>query len=84
MELTPSQETLIFSYPLLKLESLALINLTSPSLSKSLERAADHLQVNDISHLKILILKDIIFHHPHPQVIVSILLQSPNLNHVEI
>ena len=84
MELTPSQETLIFSYPLLKLESLALINLTSPSLSKSLERAADHLRMSNISHLKTLILMDIIFHHPHPQDIVSILLQSPNLNHVEI
>ena len=29
MELTPSEETLIFSYPLLSLESLALVKLTS-------------------------------------------------------
>lgn len=84
MELTPSEEMLIFSYPLLKLESLALINLTSLSQSKSLERAADLLCMNKISHLKTLILKDIIMCHFHPQDIVSLLLQSPNLNHVEI
>ena len=84
MELTPSEETLIFSYPLLKLESLALVNLTSLSLSKSLERAADLLRINKISHLKALILKDVILCHFHPQDIVSLLLQSPNLNHVEI
>ena len=84
MELTPSEETLIFSYPLLKLESLALINLTSISQSKSLERAADLLHTNKISHLKTLILKDIIMFHFHPQDIFSLLLQSPNLNHVEI
>ena len=84
MELTPSEETLIFSYPLLKLESLALVNLTSLSLSKSLERAADLLRMNKISHLKALILKDIILCHFHPQDIVSLLLQSPNLDHVEI
>ena len=43
MELTPSLETLIFSYPLLSLESLALVDLTSISPSKSLEKAADLL-----------------------------------------
>ncbi len=84
MELTPSEETLIFSYPLLKLESLALVNLTSLSQSKSLERVADLLCMTKISHLKTLILKDVILCHIHPQDIVSLLLQNPNLNHVEI
>jgi hypothetical protein len=84
MELTPSEETIIFSYPLLKLESLALVNLTSLSQSKSLERAADLLCMNKISHLKTLILKDVILYHFNPQDIVSLLLQSPNINHVEI
>ena len=84
MELTPSQETLIFSYPLLSLESLALINLTSVSSLKSLEKAADLLCTNRTSHLKTLILKDIVFHHPHPHSIISILLQSPHLQHLEI
>ena len=84
MELTPSQEALIFSYPLLRLESLILANLTSVSPSKSLERAADLLCMNKISHLKTLVLKDIIFHHPHPQGVVSLLLLSPNLHHLEI
>ena len=84
MELTPSQETLIFSYPLLKLETLALINLTSVSPSKSLGKAADLLHVNEISNLKTLILKDIVLHHPSPQSIISLLLQSPNLTHLEM
>ena len=84
MELVPSQEALIFSYPLLSLESLALVNLTSVSSSKSLERAADLLCTNRTSHLETLILKDIVFHHPHPHSIVSIFLQSPHLHHLEI
>ena len=83
MELTPSLETLIFTYPLLKLDSLALVNLTSAP-SKSLEKAADHLRMNNMSNLKTLILKDIVFHHPHPQTIVSLLLQSPHLHHLEL
>ncbi len=84
MELTPLEETLIFSYPLLRLESLALINLTSPSLSKSLERAADLICMNKTSHLKTLILKDTILHHSYPSSIVSVLFQSPILHHLEI
>ncbi len=85
MELTPSLETLIFSYPLLSLESLALVDLTSISPSKSLEKAADLLHdMNNNSCLKKLVLKNIIFQHPNPQIIISALLQSSRLNHVEI
>jgi hypothetical protein len=40
--------------------------------------------MNKISHLKTLILKDVILCHFNPQDIVSLLLQSPNLNHMEI
>ena len=85
MELTPSLETLIFSCPLLSLESLALVNLTSVSPSKCLDKAANLLcSTNKNSHLKKLILKDIVFRDPYPQDIISAFLQSPNLQHVEI
>ena len=83
MKLTPSEETMIFSYPLLSLESLALVKLTSVSPSKYLERAADLLHMTNVSHLKRLILKDVVF-HPNPQSIISALLQNPNLHHLEI
>ena len=85
MELTPSLEMLIFSYPLLSLELLALVDLTSISPSKSLEKAANLLyDMNKISCLKKLVLKDTVFRHPNPQNIISVLLHSSSLNHVEI
>ena len=64
---------------------MVLVNLTSVSPSKSLEKAAGLLHnTNKISHLKKLLLKDIVFHHPNPQSIISALLQSPNLHHMEM
>ena len=85
MEFTPSLEMLIFSYPLLSLEPLALVDLTSISPSKSLEKAANLLyDMNKISCLKKLVLKDTVFRHPNPQNIISVLLHSSSLNHVEI
>ena len=87
LRLSSKEETLIFSYPLLNLESLSLMNLTSeyPTVPKSLTMAAAVLlRVNNSSHLKKLILKDIIFLHPNPQSVVSLLLRSPCLSHLEI
>ena len=83
-ELSHEQEMLIFSYPLLKLESLTLVNIVSMSHSKSLERAGELLCMNKISYLKTLILKDIVVLHQTPQSVVSSLLQSPNLQYLEI
>jgi len=85
MELTPSQETLIFSYPLLQLESLTLINMTSVLSSKSLGRDATLLQVSGTSNLRRLVLKDVCFdHQASPRSVISLLLQSPNLTHLEL
>ena len=84
MILTPSQEELVFKYPLLKMESLTLVNVTSATPSKALQQAADLLCTTENCQLKTLILKDVVLNHPNPQNVVSLLLQSPNLTYLEL
>lgn len=84
MELTPLQEKVIFSCPLLQLDMLALTNLTSLLPSKSLGNTAIPLHVNDNSNLKTLVLKNTVFQCLSPQSIISLLLRSPNLTHLEV